>query len=286
MPTVSEDGQVVSHENDWWENPTWVIADEEGNQYYIRNLKVIKGKDEYAQLEFLNVTNGQYQLDKLTIADGAAVTNFYDDYKPIPAKTIEGEGNARFLYGMSMVSPETEETMYYGHFKLNAVQNLSGVAFSPMWEDKTLSGDYGFYIIMPPNGATDCSFKTDKIFIDRPKGATSMTYKNCKFVSCSGDNKNIKFTSENPKDETSFELTFDNCEFDADFFFDFQLDATYSTPFTYTVVFNNCKIGGSAINVSNGIKGAVTTSDNLTVIFKVGNVNYTPTNDGGIIRLN
>jgi hypothetical protein len=149
---------------------------------------------------------------KLIIGDGAAVN--YKNGEDIRIETIEGEGQARFLYGVSYVDYDDNETMrYFGSINFKLVQNLSGVSFSPLWKDQVES-ETGIWGI-PKNtknckfearwiggigyGAKNCTFEAEQEIYSIYDGAedciytagrwitfntpesSSVSYKNCKF---------------------------------------------------------------------------------------------------------
>ena len=221
--------------NEDWDNPVWQIADEQNNPYYIQNLKIIKGQAEYATIEHEIEVNKLFK--KLIIADGAAVN--YKNGEDIRIETIEGQGSAKFLYGVSYQNYGTGEMVYTGNCDLEYVKNLSGVEFSPLWADKVEEENY-VQIHQIPASAKDCTFKAFGIYnagsgienctfifndmsVQREKYVSSFSLKNCKFEKNSLDTRCISVESPIPFDgESSFKATFDNCEFadGTNFYFD------------------------------------------------------------------
>ena len=221
--------------NEDWDNPVWQIADEQNNPYYIQNLKIIKGQAEYATIEHEIEVNKLFK--KLIIADGAAVN--YKNGEDIRIETIEGQGSAKFLYGVSYQNYGTGEMVYTGNCDLEYVKNLSGVEFSPLWADKVEEENY-VQIHQIPASAKDCTFKAFGIYnagsgienctfifndmsVQREKYVSSFSLKNCKFEKNSLDTRCISVESPIPSDgESSFKATFDNCEFanGTNFYFD------------------------------------------------------------------
>jgi hypothetical protein len=221
--------------NEDWDNPVWQIADEQNNPYYIQNLKIIKGQAEYATIEHEIEVNRLFK--KLIIADGAAVN--YKNGEDIRIETIEGQGNAKFLYGVSYENYSTGDMVYTGGCDLRYVKNLNGVAFIPLWEDKvgdnthisnirTNTQDCSFKaygIDMVGSGVENCVFNFNKMHIEREKYANSHTLKNCKFEKNSMDERWVSIYSRTPTDDvTSFKELFDNCEFAAGTSFDCYQD--------------------------------------------------------------
>lgn len=236
LPGVTSNGQED------WENPIFEISNEQGEPYYCQNLKVIKGSEEYTRLEIFGDFEGA-KFKKLMIGDGAAV-NFGNTNSPY-IETIEGEGNARILYGVSYLDFNDNETMrYYGDIYFEYVQNLSGVSCSPLWKDKGVDyitiygipentkncnfeaqfiGNIGYgaknctfnalneiYVIS--DGAEDCSYTADNWISFKTPEKSSASFKGCKFNLLA--NQSLRFnapaqTSSIP----SFTWTFTNCEF-------------------------------------------------------------------------
>ncbi len=164
LPGVTSDGQED------WENPIFEISNEQGEPYYCQNLKVIKGSEEYTRLEIFGDFEGA-KFKKLMIGDGAAVNFGNTDYPNI--ETIEGEGNARILYGVSYLDFNDNETMrYFGNINFYYVQNLSGVSCSPLWKDK---GVNDIFIYCIPENTKNCSFEAQYI------GNIGYGAKNCTF---------------------------------------------------------------------------------------------------------
>lgn len=238
LPGITENGEED------WEHPVREITDENGSPYYCTNLKVIKGSEEVTFIE--HEINPDKLFKKLIIGDGAAVN--YKNGEDIRIETIEGEGQARFLYGVSYVDYDDNETMrYFGSINFKLVQNLSGVSFSPLWKDQVES-ETGIWGI-PKNtknckfearwiggigyGAKNCTFEAEQEIYSIYDGAedciytagrwitfntpesSSVSYKNCKF-NLTGD-ADYKYIFLNAPGQSSsigsFIWNFTNCEF-------------------------------------------------------------------------
>ena len=196
------------------------VSDENGNPYYFKNLKIVKGTQDYAIFE----NNGSKMMKKLTICDGAAVNCKNTPY--FTFETIEGQGNARILYGIWYNDFETDEPLYFGKVNFSNVKSMSGVAVSALWADKL--DKYEMKITGLPASMTDCSFKGTKIQAERQKGANAISAKNCKFESYADKEAYLSVYSIEPNDGvSSFKATFDNCEFVENTFFDFLQGAGY-----------------------------------------------------------
>ena len=239
LPGITSNGQED------WENPIFEISNEQGEPYYCQNLKVIKGSEEYTRLEIFGDFEGA-KFKKLMIGDGAAVNFGNTEYPNI--ETIEGEGNARILYGVSYLDFNDNETMrYFGNINFYYVQNLSGVSCSPLWKDKVENGTSVYGI--PKNtknckfearwigsigyGAQNCSFEAEEEIYSINDGAedciytagrwisfntpesSSVTYKNCKFnLTGDAENKTIYlYAPAQSSSISSFIWNFTNCEF-------------------------------------------------------------------------
>lgn len=236
LPGVTSDGQED------WENPIFEISNEQGEPYYCQNLKVIKGSEEYTRLEIFGDFEGA-KFKKLMIGDGAAVNFGNTDFPNI--ETIEGEGNARILYGVSYLDFNDNETMrYFGYINFEYVQNLSGVSCSPLWKDKVVDGTWIGYI--PENtkncsfeaqfigyigygaknctfnalneiygisdGAEDCSYTADNWISFNTPEKSSASFKGCKFNLLAGQSLHFEAPAQTSS-IPSFTWTFTNCEF-------------------------------------------------------------------------
>ena len=236
LPGVTSNGQED------WENPILEISNEQGEPYYCQNLKVIKGSEEYTRLEIFGDFEGA-KFKKLMIGDGAAVNFGNTDYPNI--ETIEGEGNARILYGVSYLDFNDNETMrYFGYINFYYVQNLSGVSCSPLWKDKGV--DYISIYGIPENtkncsfeaqfignigygaknctfnainevygisdGAEDCSYTADNWISFNTPEKSSASFKGCKFNLLAGQSLHFEAPAQTSS-IPSFTWTFTNCEF-------------------------------------------------------------------------
>ena len=236
LPGVTSNGQED------WENPILEISNEQGEPYYCQNLKVIKGSEEYTRLEILGDFEGA-KFKKLMIGDGAAVNFGNTEYPNI--ETIEGEGNARILYGVSYLDFNDNETMrYFGNIYFYYVQNLSGVSCSPLWKDKGVDrtyigsipentkncnfeaqfiGNIGYgaknctfnainEVYGISDGAEDCSYTADNWITFNTPEKSSASFKGCKFNLLASQSLSINAPAQTSS-ISSFTWTFTNCEF-------------------------------------------------------------------------
>ena len=177
-------------------------------------------------------------IEELVIADGASV-NFNVTTPNI--KAINGQGEAAIRYGTFNESTGEPEN---GEIDLKNIENLSGVALSPLKEVEYMNDDNSMMIYNIPDNTQDCSFKAFGIyyfgnnikdcsfeigwwpdyFNETMEGCSikvgsmsagtktaSVTFKNCE----------IEVTEEEPvhfgvsgqtEGNSSFTLNFENCE--------------------------------------------------------------------------
>ena len=200
-------------------------VDENGDPYYFKNLKVIKGTAPYASLHHLGTRPETYSLKTLIICDGAAVNNMNYNWEEI--ETIKGEGNAKYLYGSWWITEDGSEKTYFGgSIDFGNIKSMSGVTVSALWADKLDKSE--LMISRLPASMTDCTFKSTKIHAERQKGANAISAKNCKFESYADKEAYLIVNSLTPNDGiTSFKFTFDNCEFVENTLFEFYQEAGY-----------------------------------------------------------
>ena len=318
-------------------------VDENGDPYYFKNLKVIKGTAPYASLHHLGTRPETYSLKTLIICDGAAVNNMNYNWEEI--ETIKGEGNAKYLYGSWWITEDGSEKTYFGgSIDFGNMKSMSGVTVSALWADKLDKSE--LMISGLPASMTDCTFKSTKIHAGRQKGANAISAKNCKFESYADKEAYLSVYSIEPNDGvSSFKATFDNCEFVENTLFEFYQSymsevtvyvwsqiidgAVYpggsSTSlddvpeynknvgetkdryddsknpdsdhpnlsmgywketrwvvlpiekFDYTVAFNNCKYGGSALTSTTPVEAYFTTEvQGLNYFVEIDGTKYTP----------
>jgi hypothetical protein len=182
------------------------------------------------------------------IGDGAAVNFGNTDYPNI--ETIEGEGNARILYGVSYLDFNDNETMrYFGNINFYYVQNLSGVSCSPLWKDK-VGND--IYVNNIPENTSNCSFTANAIY-NIGDGA-----KNCIF---DGGNPGISVIGGNAEncsykgkwlyfmEYKTNSASFSKCKFELmgdDNFVYMQAPAQSSSIPSFDISFNNCEFSSNA----------------------------------------
>lgn len=198
-----------------------IALDENGDPYTIPNLKVVQGITRYALLYHTgqgHTGNKGQGLKKLIIGDGAAVNN--KNFTTVEIESIIGEGNAKFLYGHWFASEG--EMHYYGNLYLGNVENLSGVAFSALWENE-IEDKYDIYINGLPTTLSGCSFKATKTFVEIGNGLRAFSAKDCKFESYIKNEGSFNIYSNIPQTgESAFTCTFENCEFSENMYMGFD----------------------------------------------------------------
>ncbi len=176
-----------------------------GATYCFKNLKIVKGKADYAKI---NVRKESRKLDKLTIDEGVTVVLNQDPR----IKEIEGLGNGATIKGPSWWDNE-DEKIAYSYFPLENVEKIYNVSIEPFADGEfkgcTFSGSSLGYA---PSAMEACTIKYGFIGF-RDSEAMYATVKDCKFV---GDSryKNVEVTiPAQTKEVPSSIFTFQNCEF-------------------------------------------------------------------------
>lgn len=182
--------------------------------YHFKNIKVVKGKADYAKI---SLDNSDYKLDKLTIAEGATVL-----LNQTPqVKEIVGEGNqtAKIQFDSFWRWYEDEDGNKYARNNgyLTFVEKISNIIVDDEYTNDYYNSTKNSYLTDVPADAENVIFKFSEINFRNPEAATA-SVKNCKFES---SNKNYRRAQINvPYQSTeisSFKFTFDNCEFSDEF---------------------------------------------------------------------
>ena len=180
-----------------------------GATYCFKNLKIVKGKADYAKIY---VWDENRKLDKLTIAEGATVV--LNEY-PI-VKEIVGEGNGATVKMSTYTSWRDEGSKethnYCGLYYVDKISNVNIVPLEP--SDGDPFKDYTQFVSLndvPANIEGDAiKFFTNISFRD-PESASTIV-KNCKFEPV--QYKEIQICVPFQTEEiSSFKFTFENCEF-------------------------------------------------------------------------
>lgn len=206
--------------------PEWVKFTESGDDfrpnvsytngatYRFKNLKIVKGKADYAKI---NVWDKNRKLEKLTIAEG--VTVLLNQTPQI--KEIVGEGNqtAKIQFDSFWGGYEDEDGNKYARNNgyLTFVEKISNIIVDDEYTNDYYNSTKNSYLTDVPADAENVIFKFSEINFRNPEAATA-SVKNCKFES---SNKNYRRAQINvPYQSTeisSFKFTFDNCEFSDEF---------------------------------------------------------------------
>ena len=184
-----------------------------GDPYCFKNLKIVKGKADYAKI---NVWDENRKLDKLTIADG--VTVLLNQTPQI--KEIVGEGNQtakiQFDYFWGSYTDADGNEYYQNNGFLTNVEKISNIIIDEYSNDFYKSTKNSYVGDVPAN-AENVIFKFSEINFRNPETATA-SVKNCKFESANKDYRRARITVPYQSTEiSSFKFTFDNCEFSDEF---------------------------------------------------------------------
>ena len=176
-------------------------------QYHFKNIKVIKGKADYARI---NVWTNKYKLDMLTIDEGAVVVL---NQTPL-IKEIVGLGdNGGTIKCSSMWWTDEAKKIADANFYLQNVEKIYNVSIEPLAEGEYKDCTFGSsYLGEVPSALEACTIKYSSVNF-RDSEAMFANVKDCKFV---GDSryKNVDITIPvQTKEVPSSIFTFQNCEF-------------------------------------------------------------------------
>lgn len=177
-----------------------------GDPYCFKNLKIVKGKADYAKI---NVWDENRKLDKLTIAEGLTVVLNYSPY----IKEIVGEGNGAILKSSSIWWTDEEKKTVATDISLYGVDKISNITIEPL-----LDGDYKegkierSTIYSAPVDIENVTFKMGYVAFRNPN-ATSAAVKNCKFESDVNDRRVEIAIPGQTETINAFKFNFENCEF-------------------------------------------------------------------------
>lgn len=197
--------------------PEWVQYDDseenyipnvryaDGTPYIFKNLKIVKGKADYARV---NVGEEKFKLDKLTIADGATVLLNYSPY----IKEIVGEGDAKVKFNNTYWWTDDNVTTYVNEGGLYNTSKVSNVTIEPYFPqdakyDKSLT-----YINDVPADIENVVFKIDEVRFATPNSA-SAAVKNCKFEGTATNQRVTVFIPGQTEAINAFKFNFEKCEF-------------------------------------------------------------------------
>lgn len=180
-----------------------------GDPYRFKNLKIVKGKADYAKI---NVWEESYKLDKLTIAEGLTVVLSYSPY----IKEIVGEGNGAIVKSNNAWWRNSEEKTVNAQLYLSDVEKISNITFEVLLENDLKDGKLVESSARDvPAAIENCTFKYGKIYFRDPQSA-SATVKECKFIG-TDEEKSIRiYVPYQTEEITGFKFSFDKCEFPKD----------------------------------------------------------------------
>ena len=232
VSVIKDDGSIKTYIwaptiNDYYMNngePEWVQYDDseenyipnvryaDGTPYIFKNLKIVKGKADYANV---NVWKEKYKLDKLTIADGTTVNLNSNSF----INEIEGEGSAKLiLSGGRGTNTEDNVTTYYTQGELYNTSKISNVAIENYFDegteyDKSFSSIYGM-----PADLENVTFKVDEVHFAAPNSA-SAAVKNCKFEGTATNQRVTVYIPGQTEAINAFKFNFEKCEFNENIVF-------------------------------------------------------------------
>lgn len=178
----------------------------DGDSYKFKNLKIVKGEGDYAAV---NITDQEYALDKLTIAEGAVVVLNYAPY----IKEIVGEGKGATVKSSDVWWKDEEKKLVDTSLNLYEVGKISNITIEPL-----LTGDFkegtlnSAYVYNAPAAIDKCVFKFGYVSFRDPEAA-SATVTRCEFEG-TGNEKGVVIAAPYQSDKiTSFKFSFYKCTF-------------------------------------------------------------------------
>ena len=178
----------------------------DGDSYKFKNLKIVKGEGDYAAVY---ITDQEYALDKLTIAEGAVVVLNYAPY----IKEIVGEGNGATVKSSDVWWKDEEKKLVDTSLNLYEVGKISNITIEPL-----LTGDFkegtlnSAYVYDAPAAIEKCVFKFGYVYFRDPEAATA-TVTRCEFEG-TGNEKGVTIVAPYQSDKiTSFKFSFSKCTF-------------------------------------------------------------------------
>lgn len=179
---------------------------EDGTAYRFKNLKIVKGKADYARI---NVYDEVFALDKLTIAEGATVLLNYRSY----IKEIVGEGKGAIVKSNDVWWHDESEKTFATDITLDGVDKISNISIEPFIDGDFKEGKLissGIYDV--PSNIENVTFKMGYITFRNPNVA-STAVKNCKFESDVTDRIVSIAIPGQTEAINAFKFNFEKCEF-------------------------------------------------------------------------
>ena len=177
-----------------------------GDPYHFKNLKIVKGKADYAKI---NVWEEECTLNKLTIAEGLTVVLNYSPY----IKEIVGEGNGAILKSSDVWWDNYEKKAVATDINLYRVDKISNITIEPLIDGVYKEGKIErSTIYSAPVDIENVTFKMGYVAFRNPD-AVSAAVKNCKFESDVKDRR-VEITIPGQTEAiNAFKFNFENCEF-------------------------------------------------------------------------
>lgn len=231
VSVIKDDGSIKTYiwapsRNDYYMNngePEWVQYDDseenyipnvryaDGTPYYFKNLKIVKGKADYARVS----VDEKYKLDKLTIADGATVNLNSSSF----INEIEGEGSAKLiLSGGWWTNTDDNVTTYYTQSNLYNVSKISNIAIENYFDEGTEYDNSFSFIHNIPADLENVTFKADEVGFAAPNSA-SAAVKNCKFEGTATNQRVTVYIPGQTEAINAFKFNFEKCEFNENIVF-------------------------------------------------------------------
>lgn len=192
---------------DGWSNSYYRpnVSYTNGDPYRFKNLKIVKGKADYARV---NVWEEKFTLDKLTIADGVTVLLNNSPY----IKEIVGEGDAKVMFNNTYWWTDDNVTTYVNDGGLYNTSKVSNVTIEPYFPQDAKYDKRFTYVSNVPADIENVVFKVDEVHFAAPNSA-SAAVKNCKFEG-SADNQRVSVNIPGQTEAiNAFKFNFEKCEF-------------------------------------------------------------------------
>ncbi len=231
VSVIKDDGSIKTYiwapsRNNYYMNngePEWVQYDDseenyipnvryaDGTPYYFKNLKIVKGKADYARVS----VDEKYKLDKLTIADGATVNLNSSSF----INEIEGEGSAKLiLSGGWWTNTKDNVTTYYTQSNPSNVSKISNIAIENYFDEGTEYDKSFSFIHNIPADLENVTFKADEVGFAAPNSA-SAAVKNCKFEGTATNQRVTVYIPGQTEAINAFKFNFEKCEFNENIVF-------------------------------------------------------------------
>ena len=222
---TSNDYEMNNGEPEWVKH-SWTVDDKpfeeyipnvrnqtiaNGLAYIFKNLKIVKGKADYAKV---NVWEEKFKLDKLTIADGATVLLNYNPY----IKEIVGEGSAKVMFNNWWTNQGDNETTYGNEGNLYNISKISNVTFVPYFAQDAKYDKCLTYVSNVPADIENVTFKADEVSFAAPNSA-SAAVKNCKFEGTATNQRVTVYIPGQTEAINAFKFNFEKCEFNENIVF-------------------------------------------------------------------